>query len=229
MTDLVLLHGALGSKDQLTPLENALKEYYNIFCFNFPGHGGQPVEPYDFSIAGFAAALKNFVAGHNISNPSVFGYSMGGFVALFAAAEKMIRFNKIITLATKFDWSPAVAAKEAAMLDPEAMKTKVPAFVNILSERHAPQDWKEHLRLTSQLMQDLGNSNPLHAAALSQIHQPCLLMLGDHDKMVSQQETEAVQKQLPAATFHLLADTAHPIEKVNTQLLAGAIHDFLRQ
>lgn len=229
MKNLVLLHGALGSKDQLEPLGLALKENYHIYRFNFPGHGGEPIDTTQFSIAGFAEALERYVLQNNISNPSVFGYSMGGFVALYAAAEKRVAFEKIITLATKFEWSPEIALKETAMLDPGIIETKVPAFAEILSTRYAPQDWKEHLTLTSKLMINLGNDNPLTAAKLASLKQPCLLLLGDHDKMVSQLETESVSDLVPVAQVKILPNTGHPIEKADVGLLAAAIDTFLTQ
>ncbi len=229
MRSLVLLHGALGIKDQLEPLELALQSDYRIYRFNFPGHGGEPIHPFQFSITGFAEALQHFVRQNNLSNPSVFGYSMGGFVALHAAAQKLVAFEKIITLATKFDWSPEIAMKETAMLNTGVIETKVPAFAETLSKRHAPQDWKEHLELTAQLMINLGNNNPLTAALLAALEQPCLLMLGDNDKMVSKQETQEVAELIPAAQLKILPETSHPIEKVNIDSLAEAIHSFLVQ
>ena len=38
---LILLHGALGSSDQLKNLSEALEnEGFSVFTFNFSGHGG---------------------------------------------------------------------------------------------------------------------------------------------------------------------------------------------
>ena len=37
---LILLHGALGSKNQFRPLMERLKEYFDMYTMNFEGHGG---------------------------------------------------------------------------------------------------------------------------------------------------------------------------------------------
>ena len=53
MKNLLLLHGALGSKDQLQPLMERLSGAWKIHAFNFAGHGGEPL-PEQFSIEYFA-------------------------------------------------------------------------------------------------------------------------------------------------------------------------------
>jgi pimeloyl-ACP methyl ester carboxylesterase len=229
MKDLILLHGALGSKEQLQKLEDNLTPAYNVHRLNLPGHGGEKLEPFEFSIPGFADALTGYVKNNNLSNPSIFGYSMGGFVALYAAAHKLFPIDKIVTLATKLDWSPMIAAKETAMLDPVALENKVPAFVQVLAQRHSPQPWQEHLKLTAGLMKHLGEVNLLNSTLASTIQQPVLLLLGDSDKMVSPQETIIFKEQLPNAAFKVLQDTPHPIEKTDPISLAQMIHIFLEE
>jgi len=225
---LILLHGALGSAEQLSVLQNRLQEHYIVHTLNFPGHGGAAMDGYEFSINGFTAALKDFVERNNIPQPNLFGYSMGGFVALVAAAKKLFTSDKIITLATKFAWTEQIAEKEVRMLDADTLQTKLPAFVDTLAKRHAPQPWREHLSLTANLMTTLGKGHALTEATLANIEQTCLLLLGDQDKMVTEQETMAVQQSLPNGKFQALKDTPHPIEKVDTDLLIAAIRNFLQ-
>jgi len=42
MEHLLLLHGALGSKEQLAALALKLKDKYVVHTLNFNGHGGRP-------------------------------------------------------------------------------------------------------------------------------------------------------------------------------------------
>jgi len=44
-----IFHGAIGSKEQLIPLQNELENKYTVHNFNFSGHGGNDFE-IDFSI-----------------------------------------------------------------------------------------------------------------------------------------------------------------------------------
>lgn len=49
MKKLLLLHGALGSKNQFKSLKEILKSDFDVYDFNFEGHGGL-VSDADFSI-----------------------------------------------------------------------------------------------------------------------------------------------------------------------------------
>jgi esterase/lipase len=54
MNSILLLHGALGSAEQLVPLKTALEQSgRNVFSLNFSGHGGAPFMN-EFGIAQFA-------------------------------------------------------------------------------------------------------------------------------------------------------------------------------
>jgi pimeloyl-ACP methyl ester carboxylesterase len=227
MQHLLLLHGAIGDKSQLIPLADSLQGKYIIHSVNFNGHGGQPFSDADFSIELFGNEVLKYLQENNIQNVSVFGYSMGGYVAMWLALRHPAGINKIITLGTKFYWDEAVAAKEVKMLDADTIQQKVPAFAEQLMKRHAPNDWRKLLDRTKVLLLQLGKKNALQLADYALLKVPCLLLLGDKDKMVTLKETEDVYKQLPNALMKILPDTAHAIEQVDVQVIAGKIEEFL--
>jgi pimeloyl-ACP methyl ester carboxylesterase len=228
MKHLLLLHGAIGGRDQLQPLADVLKNDFNVHLFNFSGHGGKSITEEPFSIEAFATEVAEYLSTQNIDQASVFGYSMGGYVALYLAKQQPQLFNEIITLATKFHWDETIAAKEAAMLNAEIMLEKVPVFADQLKERHQPNDWKLVLKKTKDLLLQMGKQSPLQLNDYATINLPVLLLLGDKDKMVTKEETEIVQKALPNSRFQLLEQTAHPIEKVNSDMLADVIREFCK-
>jgi esterase/lipase len=228
MKHLLLLHGAIGAKDQLQPLADLLKNDFIVHVFNFSGHGGKPFAEEHFSIEAFAAELQEYFLTQEIEQASVFGYSMGGYVALYLAKQQPQLFNKIITLATKFQWDETIAAKEVSMLNTEIILEKVPVFAEQLKQRHAPNDWKLVLDKTKTMLLQMGKENPLHPNDYTTIDQPVLLLLGDNDKMVTREETEAVQKTLPNSRFQLMEQTAHPIEKIKNEVLADIIREFCK-
>jgi pimeloyl-ACP methyl ester carboxylesterase len=227
-SNLVLLHGALGAASQFGALKTALENDHSVSVLNFSGHGGKPFAP-GFSIETFAQELLAFFDQNNIEKADVFGYSMGGYVALQLARTAQERIGKIITLATKFDWTPEIAAREVKMLDPEKIEEKVPAFAEMLALRHAPNDWKEVLRKTAGLMLALGGRNLLDVNVLSKIPHPALICLGDSDQMISMEETRRAAEALPNGKLLIFDQTPHPFEKVDVEKLAAAIRDFLKE
>lgn len=228
MQHLLLLHGAIGAKDQLQPLADELSNDYIIHTLNFSGHGGNPFPISDFSIPGFADEVINYLQENNIHQANIFGYSMGGYVAFYLARHLPRLVNRIITLATKFHWNADIAAKEAAMLNADAIEKKVPAFADQLRQRHYPNDWKILLQKTEQLLLQLGQKSELSPEDYKAIATSGLLLLGDKDKMVSQEETQQVAAALSNGRFLLLENVAHPIEKTDAKMLAAVITDFLK-
>lgn len=226
MQTLILTHGALGSKADLDTLAEALqKENYNVFTFCFSGHGDTDFET-TFSIEQFTIELEQFILKNALVQPSVIGYSMGGYVALNLAIRSPERIDKIITLGTKFNWSKEVVEKEVKMLDAEAMLTKVPAFAKSLEFKHGGK-WKTLLLRTAELMRDISLNNYLNAESLKTIQNKTLVGLGDKDQMVTLEETISAYRTLPNANLFILTNTKHPIEQLNTALFVEIIKDFL--
>ena len=228
MATLILLHGAIGSATQFDKLANSLQSHYDVHAIDFFGHGGVAGNGNHFSIAGFAEQVATYIKESNISEPvNVFGYSMGGYVAMYLARKSNTNIAKIITLGTKFHWDEPVAAKECKMLQPDVIEQKVPAFAQQLQQRHHAQQWKDVLTKTAEMLQQMGKQNPLQLDDYTSIQIPSLVMLGDKDKMVSREETIAVFEKLPDAQLAILPGTPHPIEQVDNDLLAYHIRRFI--
>lgn len=228
MQHLILIHGALGAKDQMEPLAEKIKDDFIIHLFNLSAHGGEQIPDADLSIELYANDVLHYMRMHNIEQVNVFGYSMGGYVAMYMAKNFPEKLIRIVTLASKFHWNEAIAAREIKMLDAATIELKVPAFAQQLAKRHAPNDWRLLLKKTAEMMQRLGNNNTLRLEDYTTIVTPGLIMLGDRDKMVSLEESVAVYKNLPYAQMCVLPDTPHPLEQVNVDLLAYFLKHFLK-
>jgi pimeloyl-ACP methyl ester carboxylesterase len=227
MQAILLLHGAIGASDQLLQQEEELKVSFSVYRLNFSGHGGSPFSANPFSIELFAADVIEFLDKEGIQTINIFGYSMGGYVAMYLAKYHPERVNKIITLATKFKWDETIAATETKMLNAEKIEAKLPGFAAALQKRHAPNNWKAVLEKTAAMLVEMGNDNPLKIEDYPSIQHQVLLMLGDRDKMVTLDETVEVYKNLPNAQLAILPDTAHSIEMVDQTRLAAEIRAFL--
>jgi len=223
---LLVLHGALGSQAQLKPLKNALEDSFEVHTLNFTGHGGRNFGEADFSIDQFTKDVLDYLDEKDVDKINVFGYSMGGYVALNLAEKFPDRVAKIFTLATKFAWSIESASKEVKMLNPNLMEEKVPAFAAILKERHAPLDWKLHLNKTAEMMLALGNGLGLSTEDFGTISNEVLITVGSKDRMVSQEESEIVANVLPNGDFEVLEGFKHPIEQVDLKVLSEKIKSF---
>lgn len=227
MQKLLLLHGAIGAKDQLQPLADILESDYEVHTLNFAGHGGEKM-PDKFSIELFANNVLTYLEQNNISKINIFGYSMGGYVALYLAKYYPNKIEKVFTLATKFAWDPEISQKEIKMLDANKIAEKIPAFAQLLEKRHQPNDWKALLKKTSDMMIALGNKNCLTLQDLTSISIPTKISVGDDDNMVTLGETKEVAQNLKNSELLILQDTLHPIEKVDVMNLSEEIKTFFK-
>ena len=229
MRPLLLLHGAIGSSLQLVPLKSELEKHFtDVFLFDFPGHGGKKIQEENFSIKLFAENVLKFLDENKIQRVNIFGYSMGGYVALYLARCYPDRIGKIITLGTKLEWTEEIAAKEIKMLDPEKISQKIPAFADALQKRHSPEDWKMVLKKTAGMMMALGKNAELKKEDFLQIKNEILLTVGDRDNMVTKEETMEVYGFLSNGLFEILPGTPHPIEQVEVKNIALPATEFFR-
>ncbi len=223
--NLILLHGALGSEILFDPLKEHLSNY-EIYSLNFSGHGGKPFSEEGFGIEIFASELEAYILKHKLEGCSVFGYSMGGYVALHLATKTSGLINQIVTLGTKFSWTPESGAKETSKMNPELMEEKIPAYTQVLSERHG-KEWKALIYQTAGMMIELGETPLLNEETLSAIDIPVSIMRGDQDHMVSEEESKQAAIYLPKGQYLELIDIPHPIEKVNVSLLSIELKNHL--
>ena len=199
---------------------------------DFEGHGIHEIQR-SFRIEHFAENLFAFITKHNLAPANIFGYSMGGFVALYAAMNQPDLINRIFTFATKLDWNPESAVSEAKMLNAEMIEQKFPDYAESLKQRHSA-DWKKVLQYTSEMMLHLGNRHPLltkPALSLSnvsfnELNHHVRFSVGDKDKMVSIEETTTWYRKLKHAELQVFPHTQHPIERVDINMLATAIKNF---
>ena len=223
MKKLLLLHGALGSKDQFKELTKKLNGSYEIYSLNFSGHGGSVIPKEPFSMDMFAGNIISYLNDNSINEIDVFGYSMGGYAALHTAINFPERIGKIFTLATKFEWTPEIAERETVMLDAEKIKQKVPKFAEELALRHGENNWVRVLGKTTEMMRDLGAGEPM---LFGNIKNEVLVGIGDRDKMVTLEETITAYRSLPNSKLLVLPGTPHPLEMVDAERLAREIKSF---
>ena len=225
MKKLLLLHGALGSSKQFERIVPLLQKDFEVHTFDFEGHGSFN-SPREFSIDLFTNNLLSYLEQNHIGSIDIFGYSMGGYVALNTTLTAPERIGSIVTLGTKIDWNPETAAKEVKMLNPEKIAEKVPHYAEKLKQEHT-QDWKEVLRKTGRLMLGLANGNGLTDDDFSKIEHPVTIGIGSHDQMVTIGESEKVSRLLPNGSLQILEGIQHPLDKINPEEVVTFVREYL--
>ena len=225
---IVFLHGALGTSNDLSILMGLMEEKgYKALTFDFSGHGQTSKWPDEFRIDLFARELENFTKNNKLKDIIIFGYSTGGYVGLYHAAnftDSPIR--QIITYGTKFNWSEKAVNRELLMLDPDHLKEKFPALAGSLMTKHGER-WKTLLRSTAHMMQNLEKLDGLTREDLSDVDIPVTFILGDQDRIVGSEETHLTASWLHHGHVKTLTHSKHELERSNlrelSDIMANAI------
>ena len=179
-----------------------------------------------FSVGNYVEQLSSYCDQHNLQEVHLFGYSMGGYVALCFACQQPARVASILTLATKFDWTVEGAAKESKLLNPTVIEDKVPKYAAQLAAWHGEHKWRQLLPAVANMMLALGKDPWLSEPVLSALNIPVQLMVGDNDAMVTIAETQAACSAIPKARMAVLPATKHPIDALRSELLLQLMADF---
>jgi pimeloyl-ACP methyl ester carboxylesterase len=219
MKDLLLLHGALASKKQFDSLLPLLAPDFQGGAIDFSGHGGTVMHPLGYSFPVFASDILTYLDANAIRKVNLFGFSMGGYAALYFAKLHPERVSKIFTLNVKFNWDPSGTQQEIAMLNAENMLLKVPTFANNLMIQHGMDMWKQVLQQTRDMMVSLSRQHFLADADFTVMNTPVLLGIGDRDTTSSVEETLHVYRKLKNSELLVLPNTPHPFEKINPAMI----------
>jgi len=223
--NIILLHGALGAACQFEQITKLLENQYNLHTFDFQGHGKNHSNQ-SFSIQLFVQNLKQYIDDNYLAPAKIFGYSMGGYVALNLACSEPELIAKIVTLGTKFDWNTETASKEAKMLNADKIEEKVPKFADYLKSLHGDERWRIVLEKTAEMMINMGDGKGvLDNEKLIKLTLPISINIGENDAMVTKEESQKIADLLPNSTFKTIPNIPHPIDKIAPEIIANLIKE----
>lgn len=222
---LILLHGALGNKEQFNDLVPLLEETFDLHRLDFEGHGdtGPPGGP--FRIEYFGENVLGYMDEHGIEKANIFGYSMGGYVALVLARDHPEKVKKVATLGTILEWDEEVAERECAFLYPQKIKEKVPHFARHLEKRHQ-HSWERVVYRTRDLLQHLGVNPVIKREDWKQYDQSIRFHIGDRDTSAGLEKTVEIYKKNNHAELSVLPGAGHPLEEIDPEILSNSLADF---
>jgi pimeloyl-ACP methyl ester carboxylesterase len=218
---LLLLHGALGQSTEFSALINKLSPHFECVTLNFSGHGSAQEESQPFDLDILTQDLKQFLTVHECDH-FIFGYSLGGFVALKYCIENEERLPLgVITYATKFNWTDDVRNKFIARLNPSDLQAKGGLFLDTLLSRYGGK-WHFLLKQTAQLIDNLPR-HKIEPIDLDELTIPIRIGVGEQDRLVTIDETRHMTKFLSEDSFFLCANSGHELEKTNLDQLTNEI------
>lgn len=106
---VVLLHGYGGDKNSWLFVQEPLSAAHTVHALDLPGHGESTKDVGDGSLDLLARAVLGFLAARDIERAHLVGHSLGGAVAVAAAAEEPARVASL-TLVAPAGFGPDINA-----------------------------------------------------------------------------------------------------------------------
>ncbi|WP_053360426.1 alpha/beta hydrolase [Bacillus sp. FJAT-27251] len=243
---IVLIHGFLSSLFSFRHLVPLLKEDYSVISVDLPpfGKSGKRTS-YEYSYKNLARTLTELMDGLNISTYTVIGHSMGGQIALNILHHFSGKARKAVLLCSSGYLKPA---GRALMLS-----SRLPLFHLYVKyhlgrsgvEKNLRNVVHDHSLIDDEMREgylapfmDNGifkgltrmirdREGDLPHEALQQIQTPCLLIWGEHDKVVPLSVGKQLARDLPQANLIVLEDTGHLVPEERPEEVASHIRKFI--
>ncbi len=239
---LIVLHGLLGSHQNLLPACRKFAEHFHVFALDQRNHGHSPHHD-EMSYELMAADVVRFMDAHNIGSAHVLGHSMGGKTAMHLALHHPTRVNNLVVV----DMSPRAAGPRFAKLlhalrelHPERLKTRQEAdhalaasvpeeslrqflLKNLTPAEHGGYRWRMNLESIAT------NYDRLREAVHSAIPftGEALFLLGGNSDYVGEADKAEIHRLFPAAQFTSIAGAGHWVHVEKPAEFAAAVMDFL--
>lgn len=221
---LILLHGARGFNKEFLPFAQALTGVCAPTALNMVGHGGREI-PDVFTLPAMAQDVLSQMDALGIKSAYFFGYSIGGYLALYLARHAPERVLGVCTLATKFvfDVPTVKLLTHLSRVDRIQNQQK-----ESMDERHPDRDWSALVSGLADLYRRLGEEPALTEADLARISVPTLTVSGNKDQLVPWGESLKLAYLMPKGQGFTFAGQAHPFEIMPVPFLASIVGGWLK-
>ncbi len=210
---LLVLHGAAGTtRHEMAPLIRRLESSFHVVGVDLSGHGASAMPDGAFALDLFAADVRTVLDALDLRDAHVFGFSLGGGVALHLAAETPDRVRRLAVLQTTVDWTEAQAAQMKQRLALDTLKEQAPGRAEQLHSRHA--NTARLLRRLQAFVDTLPAASATLADAFPTLTAPTLVAAMDRDPLFELDDALALHRRLDNARLTILPGTRHNFAQV---------------
>ncbi|RSD27555.1 alpha/beta fold hydrolase [Mesobacillus subterraneus] len=245
---LVLLHGFLSSTFSFRHLIPLLKEDYNVISVDLPPFGKSgKVSSFKYSYHNLATTVVELMKSLGIPTFTVVGHSMGGQIALNILLHYPENAKKGILLCS------SGYLKRAKL--PLVLSSYIPYFHLYVKFHLARSGVKQNLQnvvydhsmindemlygyLTPFLEDDIFKAltmmirhreGDLTSEELKKIESPCLMIWGEHDKVVPVSIGRRLKKDLRNSELIILKETGHLVPEEKPEEVHQLINSFMAE
>jgi pimeloyl-ACP methyl ester carboxylesterase len=243
---LLLVHGFLSSTFSFRRLIPLLREEFNVIAIDFPpfGRSGKS-KKFIYSYENISRSVISFVEHLQIKHVSIIGHSMGGQIALKISQLRPDLVKRSILLCS--------SGYLKRMKLPLVLSSYLP-FFHLYVKRHLAKSGVKNNLLNvvydhSMIDDDMLNGylvpflkgdifpaltrmirhreDELEEADLKKIDTPCLLIWGEHDRVVPLRVGKRLKQDLKNSELIVLKETGHLVPEERPEIVHKYIKEFL--
>lgn len=225
---LLVLHGAAGcTRFETAPLLRQLESAFHLVGVDLSGHGSSAFPSgRDFSLDLFAEDARTAMDALDLSSAHVFGFSLGGGVALQLAHCHPDRVDRLALLQTNVQWTPAQVRQMQERLNLDVIQENAPTRADRIQTRH-----EQPARLLQQLrsfVETLPDTSETLSTILPNLVAPTLVGGVDQDPLFGPDTPRALHRALPNARLAILPGEHHSLTDAPLSLLAPLLTRHFR-
>ena len=224
---LVVLHAALGATQmEMRRLTRLWEKDFRVYALDFMAHGeSDPFEGRELTMERFAENVRVLLDGTGIEKAHLFGYSLGGSVALVAAHRWPERFDRLAIHAHNVQWNDTerdlmIGVMQSALSDPESFWSRR------LAQTHGDDRWQDLV----QRMISFTEAQPtaqLDQDDMASITHPTLVSTGDSDRFFPLRHALNLHSTIPNGFLAILPGVDHPIQSAEPESFAMMVANHL--
>jgi pimeloyl-ACP methyl ester carboxylesterase len=212
-TDLVLLHGGGGTKDDLAGLRAGLRPGRRVIVPEQRAHGRTP-DVGELRYLQMAADTVALLDGMGVPAADFVGWSDGGIIALMIARDRPDLVRHVVAIGANVDSEGA----------PDPMSPQVTSWFATATPADFDFDMSDERKAKLLAMWHAGPE--ITVADLAQITPPVLLISGDRD-LVTLEHTLAMYHALPDAQLAVIPGADHHVPQSRPDAVAAIATRFL--
>ncbi|PEN09350.1 methylmalonyl-CoA epimerase [Longimonas halophila] len=219
---LLLLHGAAGSTETETHrLVRYLEPCLHVVALDFIGHGASanasPSQPLTPEL--FAQNAQAVLDDVGVSQAHVFGFSMGGNMALQLAHDAPDRVARVMAHGAHIDWTTATVDAMTRRLD------RADAQTDRMDALHG--DWEALAEALRIFIEQLPGAALRLRRQMQTVRQPVLVSMADADDLFPLQAALTLHNALPNSRLAILPGDHHALQHQRIAPLANQMRAFL--
>lgn len=219
---VLLLHGAAGATaTETAALVPHLEPYLHVVALDFTGHGASAnvAAAQDLTADLFAANARAVLDACSVDQAHVFGFSMGGNMALHLARKAPDRIDRLMVHGAHIDWkTDTVSAMERRLERADARQTSMNGL-------HG--DWEALSAALRRFIRKLPGAALRLRRQMQTINHPVLVSMADADDLFPLQAALTLHNALPNSRLAIVPGTRHALQHQRADLLAQHLRTFI--